>query len=317
LRSMRSRQTPLLLLVLFCASLLAPPAEGRRRRRRRPNTPAGPAAQAFARGAKLFKQLDYKGAIEAFEASYKLSAHYLTLCNIARCHERRNDMIKAAEHYERCMKQGGKTSRKHLRFEKSLMNAWLLIATVRVTSPGKGGIVYIDGRSRGAAPVEVKLNPGSHVFEVRRTGAKPARATIEISGGERSLKLIPLAQAPPTLPKQPHQPSSAQPEPPERSGLSSTWFWVGAGVTAGLAAAAAIVGGLTIKADGDFDDGPTWDGYDKVLDLRLVTNILWGTTAAAAGVTTVLFFYTDFGGADEASDEADATAFVVGLQGRF
>jgi hypothetical protein len=302
------------LLVLLGVSLLAPPAEGRRRRR--PRAPAGPAAEAFKRGAELFKKLDYKGAIEAFEASYKLSPQWLTLCNLARCHERRNDMVKAAEHYERCLKEGGKRSRKHLRFEKSLMNAWLLIATVRVTSPGKGGIVYINGRSSGAAPVEVKLNPGSHVIEVRRTGAKPARATIEMSGGEKTLKLTPIDRAPPTPPP-PATPAPVVTKPPERSGLSSTWFWVGAGVTAALAVTAAIVGGLTLKANGDFDDGPTWDGYDKVLGLRLATNILWGTAAAAAGATAVVFFYTDFGGAGESDDEADAASVVIGLQGRF
>jgi hypothetical protein len=315
---MRPFQT--LLLVLLGASLLAPPAEGRRRRRR-PKTPSGPAAEAFARGAKLFKQLDYKSAIEAFEASYKASAHYLTLCNIARCHERRNDMIKAAEYYERCLDQGGTRSRKARRFEKALSNARALIATVRVTSPGKGGIVHIDGRSRGVAALEVRLNPGSHVIEVRRDGAKPARVTIETRGGTQDLELVPLDLKPQTPPKPaPPAPEPVPPEPPERSGLSSTWFWVSAGVTAGLAAAAAIVGGLTIKANADFDDGPTWDGYDKVIDLRLVTNILWGATAAAAGVTTALFFYTDFGGAEEASegsDQADAGTFVIGLQGRF
>ena len=196
---------------------------------------------------------------------------------------------------------------------------------MRVTSPGKGGIVHIDGRARGAAALEVRLNPGSHVIEVRRDGAKPARVTIETRGGVQDLTLIPLDSAAPTPAAAPEPaPKPAPPEPPEpqpeRSGLSSTWFWISAGLTAGLAAAAAVVGGLTIKANADFDDGPTWDGYDKVLDLRLVTNILWGTTAAAAGVTTALFFYTDFGGAketSEGSEQAAAGSLVIGLQGRF
>ncbi|MBW2532653.1 MAG: PEGA domain-containing protein [Deltaproteobacteria bacterium] len=303
----------LTLLLLICVSLTAADADARRR----PKTP-DPAARAFARGTRLFKQMDYQGAVEAFGRSYKLAPHFLTLCNMARCHARMNDMVKAAETYRRCLQDGGGESKMSERLANDLAKVEARITSLRVTSAGQGGTVHVNGRAVGQTPQTIPLNPGSHVIEVRRDGAKPASATVQARGGQSTLELTPVDLAPPTPPAVPvlvEPEPEPKPEPEPRSGLSSTWFWVGAGTTVALAAASTVMSVLTLKASQDFDDGPTWDGYNKVIDYRLVTNILWGATAAVGGTTTVLFFFTDFGG--KASDDDEAASLGIGIRGRF
>jgi tetratricopeptide (TPR) repeat protein len=60
------------------------------------------------RGSALFERGDYAGAIRAFSRAYALVPHYLTQCNIARCHEMRGEHALAARHYRRCIDEGGR-----------------------------------------------------------------------------------------------------------------------------------------------------------------------------------------------------------------
>jgi hypothetical protein len=309
----------LILLFLLCASLTTSSLADARERKK---TRAHPAARAFDRGSRLFKQMDYQGAVEAFQRSYKLRRHFLTLCNMARCFARMNDMVKAAATYRRCLREGGGQSKMASRLSEDMAKVEARITTLKVESPGKGGVVYLNGRPVGPAPQTLSLNPGSHVIEVRRDGAQSASTTVETRGGERSVELTPLDL---TAPEPASQPATPEPEPepkpepePARSGLSSTWFWVGVGTTVGLAAAASVMGVLTNAARDDFDDGPTWDKYHRVDDFRLVTNILWGATAAVGATTTVLFFFTDFGGKSrEVEEEEGAVTLGIGITGSF
>ena len=60
--------------VALCLALMLLPGAVRAR-----NTQASPAARAFAEGTELYQQAHYRRAIAAFEASFKLHPHFLTL----------------------------------------------------------------------------------------------------------------------------------------------------------------------------------------------------------------------------------------------
>jgi len=115
-----------------------------------------------------------------------------------------------------------------------------------------------------------------------------------------------------------HPPRRSVPAPPsqlpKRRRLSQLWFWGGAGVTAVLAVTAIGLGAQTLKDRSDYEDDPTREGLDRFKSRRLATNVLWGLSAAAAAGTTVLFFYTDFGGRDETRR---TSSYGVGLRGVF
>jgi hypothetical protein len=279
------------------------------------------ASRAYAKGTKFFEERKYVQAIEAFELAYRLKPHFYVQCSIARCYENLNNVVRAAEHYRRCLDEGAAKAPMGPRMKSSLKAVEAQITRVDVVSPGKGGRVYLNGNPEGEAPRTVLLNPGSHTIEVRRTGAKSARSTIKTLGGEqRELSLVPEdlepeVPAPATAPVTP--PTDTPKEKPRRR-LSQVWFWTGTAATVAFAAAAIALGVKTMKAGDAYDEDPTEEGYNTFTDYRLATNICWALTAVAAGGTTALFFYTDFGGAKAKEAEARRRLTVgFGVRGTF
>jgi tetratricopeptide (TPR) repeat protein len=276
--------------------------------------PTSEASRAFAEGSELFDKADYVGAIEAFTRAYKLKPHYSVLCNIALSHERLGNMVAAARSYRDCLSQGADQAASAEAVRNSLRRVEGRIGWVLVRSSGKGGDVYVDGLQVGPAPQRVPLNPGSHVVEVRRPGAEAGRETLTTRGGEQlELELIPRALAP--EPPKVIVVKEQAPERPRRR-LHQAWFWSGVGLTAGLAAVATALGVLTLRTRDDYQAQPSRDLYDRGLNYRLLTNVFWGLTAASAGVTTGLFFYTDFRRSRDGSGRA-GTELMLGLHRTF
>lgn len=310
--------------VLLALALLAPdPAAARRRRPKHKPAAAAPgkkeSEQVFSKGKRLFKARDFVGALEAFEEAYRLSPLFLMQCNIARCLERLTDMVRAAKHFKQCLQEGGSKGKQAAKIKASLAQVESRITWVMVNSPGKGGAIFVDGKRVGRAPLRVALNPGSRLVEVRRQGATPASTTVSTHGGEtRTLDLAPkdLALPPATLAARPERPEGDQtPEPPKRrKGVHQAWFWTVVGITAGCIVAAAVTGSQALKMRDDYEANPTREGYNNAKDRRLLANIFWGMTAAAAASGTVLVFFTDFRG-DRKRDAS--TAFGVGITGTF
>jgi len=281
--------------------------------------PTDPAAKAFARGGELFEKRDYLGALEAFEEAYRLKPHYVVQCNIARCHEWSGDMLKAKEHYKRCLDEGADKAEVAAAVRKSLAEVERRITWVTVASPGGGGTIHVDGKAVGQAPGRIPLNPGTRVIEVRREGAKPAAITIKTRGGEeRTVTLIPVAReiSPATQP-------ATQPATPghSRRTLRQHWFWISAAATVVLAATTIGLGVATLKSrDKYVDETRTEDDYNTAVNQRLATNVLLGLTVAAAATSTTLFFFTDFKGRRAEEPRAEPRTDVtlgVGLRGSF
>jgi hypothetical protein len=280
------------------------------------------AAKAFAKGTELLNQHKYIGAIEAYQLAYRIRPHFFVQCSIARCYQNLNDMVKAAEHYQRCLDEGASKKPMAARVSASLKAVSAQITWMMVRSPGKGGTIYVDGREAGQAPRKVAINPGSHVIEVRRTGAKPATSRVKTLGGEeRELTLVPLeldmASGPGGGDKQP-TPSPREPPSTSRAGLSPLWFWSGVGLTGALAIVTTVLGVQTLGLRSDYNEDPTEQGADDFDQRRMLTNVFLGLTAAAAAGSTLLFFYTDFGSKRETdAGDTEALRVGVGLRGTF
>jgi len=271
-----------------------------------------PAAEAFARGTKLFEERSYVDAIAAFNEAYRLKPHFFVQCSIARCHENLNNFVEAAAHYRRCLKEGAGEAAVGERVRKSLRKVEAKIAWITVESPGKGGTIHVDGRARGAAPGKVALDPGSHVVEVRREGATAATETVELGIGEaRTVELVPVDLPPRETPERPETAPGAG----RRKGLHPAWFWSTAALTAALTTTFIVLGVQSYQLRADYEDDPTRDGYDRFRDRRRLTNIFVGLAGAAAAGGTVLFFFTDFRGKERPSDRS--AALGVGLRGSF
>jgi hypothetical protein len=300
--------TPTTRFALVAVLLLAPEPAARAEGKE-----GGDAAAAFAQGKKLFESRDFIGAIARFEKAYRARPHHAVLCSIARCYENLNRAIKAVEHYRRCLAEGASATPMAIKIQNSLRENEARITWVEVRSPGRGGEIFVDGRAAGEVPAKLALDPGSHVLEVRRAGARPASATVDTLGGEqRTLTLAPEelreAMAAPAVSR------PAEPQKTSRRRVSRAWFWSAVGLTAVCAVGAIVTGALTLKQRSDYEATPTREGKDAFLERRLATNILWGVAGAAAATGTVLFFFTDFGGRAAPGERA---ALGVGVRGAF
>jgi len=325
-----TRQLCLVLVGLVVLGALESDGDARRRRGRgrkaRPakrKPPVDPSEQiliekarkAYREGTELYTQTKYVAAIEAFEKAYQLKANYRVHCSIAMCYQSMGQPVEAAERYQRCLAEGGAKSSAAKDIQASLRQVEGMITHVDVSSPGEGGTVYLDGEARGPAPQRLSVNPGSHVVEVRREDAIPAKETFKTVGGEEKvLSLVPTPR--PEVAVKVTEPLKE--EPPSRRRLRSYWFWASAGLSLALATTAAVLGAQTWGLREDYLDEKTEAAYNRFLDRRLMTNIFAFSAVAAAGGATVLFFYTDFGGKSKERpvDQREAM-FGVGLQGTF
>lgn len=295
------------LLAACLAGLLAPSAQAK-------EDDAVTARKAFDRATRLFEDNKYLEAIESFELAYRLRPHFRVQCSIARCYQIIGDAVEAVQHYKRCLSEGAADSPMKADIEKMLKDSEALITWINVRSPGGGGKIFVDDMERGVAPGRVALNPGTHVIRVEREGTKPASAKIRTLGGEeRDLTLIPVVVGA-DRPK-PDKPKPDEPKGPRRR-LAPLWFWTAVGATAALAVGTIVAGVMTRQARDAYNDDPTKDGLDSFKARKLTTNVLFGTTLAAAAAGTALFFFTDFKGKERPADR-DAFLLGVGLRGTF
>jgi hypothetical protein len=276
------------------------------------------AARAFDRGQQLFEKRAYVSAITEFELAYRLKPHYAVQCSIAQSNNRLGRVVEAAKRYRRCLKEGGEATPRAARIQRKLKAAEARIVWVDVLSPGDGGTIYVDGLVVGLTPRRLPLNPGKHVVVVRRVGALPATTTIHTQAGEkRTVSLLP-SNRPPKSSGATSRPVSDAPKRPTRRGLSSVWFWSSAALTIALTGAAIGFGVRTYQLHSDYEGSPTKDGYDSFVNNRLITNVFSGLAMAAAGGTTLLYFYTDFSGRGKGRQDSNpAVSAVVGVQGVF
>jgi hypothetical protein len=275
------------------------------------------AARAFSEGRALYEQRKFVGAIAAFQRAHRLRPHYRVQCGIARCYENLNQMVKAAAHYRRCLDEGAKDAAMAVRVRTSLASVEAQITWVAVRSPGRGGVVHVDGVALGPAPRRIALDPGAHVIEVRRPGARPARKRLRTLGGEQhSVELVPVE-----IDRSAPAATAATAAPSDRSAprraLPPAWFWTGVGLTVALATVATVFGVQTLQRRSDYEDKPTEQGYESFTDRRLLSNVFWAASAAAGIGTTVLFFYTDFGDREQAAAPSTARTFGLGIRGTF
>lgn len=82
--------------------------------------------------------------------------------------------------------------------------------------------------------------------------------------------------------------------------ISKTWFWTGVGVTGALAATTIIVGSVALSRSNEYNDPTTPAARKQELlnsgpGMAHATDALLVTTIVSAGVTTWLYFKTDWG----------------------
>ena len=145
----------------------------------------------------LAKKGDLDGAIRLFQEAYDLYHEPVLLFNIGRMHDKKGDLAKAREYYERFLKEATdpreiELGRKRLDALLDRMPGLLVVET----EPGSATVV-LDNEPVGPSPVgPVEVRRGPHEVRAVQSGFEPAVQEVVVNPGEQTrlrLVLTPIA----------------------------------------------------------------------------------------------------------------------------
>jgi len=244
---------------------------------------AAAARVAGTRARDLFRVGDFSAALVEFTRAHELlhddSRQADVLNNIAVCYERMFRYDLALQYYARYLRESTAASADDRAEVEGVMSSLRdLLGTVRVTGH-RGAEVWINDRMFGEVPLDVLVPAGLHVVELRASGYESQRRELRVSA--RATHAI-----------------EAQLEKIDTyRGLSSTYFWVGTGLTAAAFITGSVLGVVALSEDADRERDVDRDLYvdgKPVHDRALQADIAFGAALVLGVGTTVLYFMTDW-----------------------
>jgi hypothetical protein len=193
------------------------------------------AKQLYDQGLEAYKEHRFRDALDALLAAADAYPSPLFYFNISLVYEAMGDSASALAWLRRYVRETGgvpdaDAAKKVSALEQRLQQDG--VQQVSVFSVPDGGLVDIDGRSIGVAPVTTQLVPGRHLVTIALLGYASARDTIELRADKSmdvKLELTPAASptpAPPTPAPAVARPSgepAERPAAPKRAHRVSVW----------------------------------------------------------------------------------------------
>jgi tetratricopeptide (TPR) repeat protein len=248
------------------------------------------AARHYDLAVRRYADGDFRDALEAFEAAYRIVPDYRVLYNVAKVNLQLGRLAAALAAFERYLQEGrGALSAERIDevqqriAELRLKTAYLL---VRVDVPGAS--ILLDGTTIERSPLQrwVLVDSGEHRLTVKKPGYRTEERRLEISGGARHMQSIHLdfvesSRKPTSLPASRNVPSSR------------SIPWVGWAITGGLAAGWALAGGLALTRYQQWEAERRADTTRTKLDraeararsMAITADVLAGSTLAAGAIS--------------------------------
>lgn len=263
------------------------------------------ADEHFRHGVALFKENNYRAALVEFQRAYEIDPKFQVLYNIGESQYQLQDYASALKTFERYLAEGGaKIGVKRKKdVEAEIVTLKGRVATIEVAVNEPGAIVAIDDVEIGKSPLEpITVSAGRRKITASLSGRVPVTQVVDVAGGDQKtirLEIAPLATEKPEKPEKPRPPAPSPVAP------IVTWSATGA-----LAIGAVVTGVLALGASQELTDElerypadpDKIDGaHGRAFTLGLTTDILIGTSVAAAGVA--IYFTVDW---SMKSDEAAA-----------
>ncbi|MET0389974.1 MAG: PEGA domain-containing protein [Polyangiales bacterium] len=246
---------------------------------------------AIERAQELYDAQNYDAALSEFSAAYELlegdDKRPAMLNNIALCHERRFRYDAALSYYERYLREASPHAHGRAAVQASIERLARLLVTLQLESnvPAE---VWIDARKLGAAPGTLRVPAGEHALELRAPRYESARRAVALTAGTRqrlAFVLEPLSQY---------------------RGISPTYFWLSAGLTAAAVGVGAGFGIAALAADSEGRERARRDPYlnlpqdeQAVKQKARVADIAFASAGVLAVSSIVLFFVSDFASRSE------------------
>jgi hypothetical protein len=257
----------------------------------------------------------YEEAYRAFKAAYAASPSYKILGNLGLCAMKLERDDEAIAAYEKYLADGSKDLTRaevqqitsdlatlrnavaHVTIESDPPGAELLDARV----PVRGERVLNDYGAL-AQPTRLGLHQGSHQLTARLEGYPDQTWDVEIVGGQDvpSHKFV-FAKEAPAIASQPvpvaATPVAVAPAPRSTGRPVPAGVWIGVAATGLFGVATAVTSVLAMGKHNDFenavaanDSATAQSNKSAGQTMNIVSDVMWGGTAVAAVLTTVLYF---------------------------
>ncbi|MET0340444.1 MAG: PEGA domain-containing protein [Polyangiales bacterium] len=255
------------------------------------------ASTHFNRGAELFSEGVYRGALVELKRAYEIAPNYRVLYNIGQTHVALGEFVEATEAFQTFLAQGGSAVDASRRSELETQIGLLKkrSAQVSIEVDRAGARVAIDGEEVGTAPLagSIAVNVGQHRITARTDDGATASEEIDVAGGdvrEVSLTLSAPAVATSEVPR--------EAPPPERK-LSRRKKWaIGLLSGAGALALSGLAVALVARSARDDHDNALSArpgdpvaidaAHDKLARTAISADVLFGAAVATGVAGTVL-----------------------------
>lgn len=267
-----------------------------------------PEARAkFKAGVALLQDPDgarYEEAYLAFKAAYAISPSPNILGNLGLSAMKLERDGEAIEAYTTYLAKGtGLADEEKRQIETDLTTMKSTLATLELTVdpptativdervPTSGNAVRNRYGQAGPTPTKLGMRAGVHRVKVALDGYQEQVIEIELTPGAKESRAIKLEPLKPGEVAKPDKPAPTQ----EMERPIPVYAWVTLGLTGALAVGTGVTGGLALANKSDYDEindgrdpAAAEDSRSKGQTLNIATDVLLGTTVAAAGVTLIL-----------------------------
>ncbi len=273
----------------------------------------------FQRGRVFFSKGKYVEAANAFEDAYALHKHKAIEYNLAVTHALLGHVKRAVTYF-----------RAFLRHESNppplpdvLKKAQSRVGAVVVSVKNPDAIIYVNGRPAGKGHVDVVVDPGRVVLEVRLRDRVVAHKELTVLAGRETV--YEFAEIKPehvggTGPGGAVGPGGSggavgggQRGGESRGASYQTLHWAyfatATAVALGLAAGAVATGVMAKKDYDDFQKDRSNEALrDEGVKLVKITNGLWGAAGGMAAAAVVLAIFTRWKGKEKQEKATSVTA---------
>jgi len=264
----------------------------------------------FKLGVDFYRERNYRAALIEFQRAYADSPHYKLLYNLGQASLELQEYASAIDYLTDYLKEGGAeiSAERAAEVQQTLRYLESRIAYVRIVTNEAGAELYVDDTRVGKSPLAeaVRVGAGRHKFSAVREGQPPVERRIDVAAGDESEVRLDFQQA------ITYEPLAAAPAAPvedsyeEPSSADYTAAIVMGATTGALLLGSVAMTLVTGAAQQNYQEEllvpTTRSRIDELRDdaeaKALVTDILWGVTAASAVVTAVLVATSGSGGSD-------------------
>ncbi|GAC1550037.1 MAG: hypothetical protein NVS3B10_13140 [Polyangiales bacterium] len=260
------------------------------------------AARRYSRGAEMYNEGNFSGALIEFKKAYELTHVYKVLYNIGQVCYQLQDYVCAIQSFETYLQDGKselpQARKDEVAGEVKRLKPRIAVVTVQTNVPGVD--ITVDDIPRGKTPLApFPVSAGSHRLSAIKEGKIPVSRLIEVAGADSPTIVVELVDS--TMTKE-------VVVSPGESSRFTTLSYVGLVAGGALAVGGAITGIMALSSSSQLKDtryvgDPSTDAKSlqtRVKGLRLASDVLFGAAILTVGTTLYFTLSRDQAGGEAA-----------------